>query len=310
MQSDSPTLDWTLVLAGGEGTRLAEYVERRFGHRIPKQFCRLLGSRSMLEHTLDRLNRLTPAARTLAVIGTDQAALAMPQLAGRCDHVFRQPAARDTGIALYVALAMVLRWTPNAIVAITPADHYVAPADAYVEQVRRARSIAARRRDTVVLLGARPTEPDPDLGYLAIGGPIASLPGALAVDAFVEKPAVTRASALIRGGALWNTMVMCATASTLWELGRAVEPGLFDLLEALIPLVGTRHEDTALAHVYRTAGALGFSRGVLERSPARLVAVALDGVEWSDWGRPERVETTLALRRSRALVSDASALVA
>jgi len=27
-------------------------------------------------------------------------------------------------------------------------------------------------------------------------------------------------------------------------------------------------------------------------------------VEWSDWGRPERIETVLALRRSRALVPD------
>ena len=30
----------------------------------------------------------------------------------------------------------------------------------------------------------------------------------------------------------------------------------------------------------------------------------LDGVEWSDWGRPERIETVLALRRSRALGPD------
>ena len=81
----------------------------------------------MLQHTLERLNKLTPASRTLAVIGTHHGGVAMPQLAGRCDHVFRQPASRDTGMALYVALAMIKRWTPNAIVTITPADHYVAP---------------------------------------------------------------------------------------------------------------------------------------------------------------------------------------
>ena len=67
----------------------------------------------------------------------------MPQLAGRRDHVFRQPSSRDTGMALYVALAMIKRWTPNAIVTITPTDHYVAPDDKYVEQVR-ARGVAAR----------------------------------------------------------------------------------------------------------------------------------------------------------------------
>jgi len=52
--------DWTLALAGGEGTRLQDYVVRRFGAAIPKQYCRLVGNRSMLEHTLDRMNSLTP----------------------------------------------------------------------------------------------------------------------------------------------------------------------------------------------------------------------------------------------------------
>src|SRR3954469_9848577 len=156
LEDDSGQVDWTLALAGGEGVRLSEYVQRRFGRRIPKQYCCLLGNRSMLQHTLDRLNRLTPASRTLSVIGTNHGDIAMPQMTGRCDHVFRQPSARDTGMALYVALAMIKRWTPNAIVTITPTDHYVAPAGRYIEQVRAARGVAARIRDKVIILGATP----------------------------------------------------------------------------------------------------------------------------------------------------------
>src|SRR5438477_7917000 len=91
LQNDAVHVDWTLALAGGEGVRLLDYVERRFGRRIPKQYCCLLGSRSMLQHTLDRLNKLTPPSRTLTVIGTNHGDVAAPQLAGRCDHVFRQP---------------------------------------------------------------------------------------------------------------------------------------------------------------------------------------------------------------------------
>jgi hypothetical protein len=47
---------------------------------------------------------------------------------------------------------------------------------------------------------------------------------------------------------------------------------------------------------------VSFSRDMLERAPDRLAAMEMEGVEWSDWGRPERIETVLALRRSRALV--------
>lgn len=302
LEDDSAQVDWTLALAGGEGVRLSEYVERRFGRRIPKQYCCLLGNRSMLQHTLERLNKLTPASRTMCVIGTHHGDIAMPQLAGKCDHVFTQPSARDTGLALYVALAMIKRWTPNALVTITPTDHYVAPSAKYVEQVRAARGVAAQMRDTVVILGAKPNEPDPELGYLSLGEQLTEIPHVRRLVGFVEKPSVALAKHLNEQGALWNTMVTCATVDALWELGRETEPQLLDILDSLVPLIGTKDEADAIDYIYRAYLPVSFSRDMLERAPTRLAAMELEGVEWSDWGRPERIETVLALRRSRALV--------
>jgi len=302
IEDDSSHLDWTLALAGGEGVRLTEYVERRFGKRIPKQYCCLLGNRSMLQHTLERLNKLTPPSRTFTVIGTNHGDIAYPQLEGTSDHVLRQPSARDTGLALMVALAYIRRWTPNALVTITPTDHYVAPSAKYVEQVRMARGVAAQMRDTVIILGAKPNEPDPELGYLSLGEPLTEVPHVRRLVGFVEKPSVHLAMELNAKGALWNTMVTCATVDALWELGRATEPQLMDILDSLVPLVGTSDEDDALEYIYRAFLPVSFSRDMLERAPERLAAMELEGVEWSDWGRPERIETVLALRRSRALV--------
>lgn len=302
IEDESTDVGWTLALAGGEGVRLTQYVERRFGRRIPKQYCCLLGERSMLEHTLDRLNTVTPPSRTLTVIGTDHDDFAYPQLRGRSDHVFRQPASRDTGLALYVALAMIKRWTPNAMVTITPTDHYVTPAGTYVDQVRAAASVAARLRDQVIILGVRPTEPDPELGYLALGEQVTEVPHVRRLTGFIEKPSVHRALALGEEGALWNTMVTCGSVEALWELGRATEPQLLDILDSLVPLIGTADEDDAIEYVYRAYLPVSFSRDMLERAPERLCAMELLGIEWSDWGKPERIETVLALRRSRALV--------
>ncbi|MGE0399347.1 MAG: sugar phosphate nucleotidyltransferase [Kofleriaceae bacterium] len=302
IESADTQLDWTLALAGGEGVRLSDYVTRRFGQWIPKQYCRLLGNRSMLQHTLERLNKLTPPSRTFTVIGTHHGEHAYPQLDGLCDHVLRQPSSRDTGLALYVALAWIKRWTPNAIVTITPTDHYVAPSAKYVENVRTARSIARRLSDTVVILGATPTEPDPELGYLTLGDNLTDVPEVRRLTRFVEKPSVSSAQAMIAKGALWNTMVTCGSIDALWELGRATEPQLLDILDSFVPLVGTKDEDDAIDYIYRAYLPVSFSRDILERAPERLAALELSGVEWSDWGRPERIETVLALRRSRALV--------
>lgn len=302
IEDEATDLNWTLALAGGEGVRLTEYVERRFGRRIPKQYCCLLGNRSMLQHTLERLNKITPASHTLTVIGTHHGDFAYPQLLGKSDHVFRQPSARDTGLALYVAIAMIKRWTPNAIITITPTDHYVAPSARYVEQVRAAQRVASRMRDKLVILGVRPTEPDPELGYLALGPQLTEVPEVRQLIGFVEKPSVGKAQDLREHGALWNTMVTCASVDALWETGRVAEPQLLDILDSLVPLIGTSDEDDAIQYIYRAYLPVSFSRDILERAPERLCAMELDGVEWSDWGKPERIETVLALRRSRALV--------
>jgi len=301
LESDAADVSWTLALAGGEGTRLQDYVQRRFGRRLPKQYCCLLGSRSMLQNTLDRMNKLTPASRTLTVIGTYHGEIAAPQLLGRSDHVFRQPSSRDTGMALYVALAMIKRWTPNAIVTITPTDHYVAPSGKYVEQVRSACGVAARMRDRIVILGATPREADPELGYLSLGSPLTEIPQVKTVVGFVEKPAVAVAQELREKGALWNTMVTCGTVDALWELGKATDARLMDILDSFVPLVGTPDEDDAIEYIYRAYLPVSFSRDMLERAPHRLAAMEMEGVEWSDWGRPESIENVLALRRSRVL---------
>ncbi len=257
----------------------------------------MLGQRSMLEHTLDRMNVLTPAARTLTIIGPDHLRWAEPQLAGRSDHVFRQPSSRETGTALYVALAMLQRWAPDAVVTVTPTDHYVAPASRYVAELGRARALAARQRDRVVVLGAEPSEPDPELGYLSLGA--CEEPRVRRVAAFVEKPNIAQATELVDHGATWNTMVCCGTVDAFWELGRVGSPALIELLEYLIPLIGTDDEDAALAAIYSLAPVVGFSREIVERSPERLLAVTLEGVDWNDWGRAERIEATLSRRRAR-----------
>ncbi|HEY4239196.1 MAG TPA: sugar phosphate nucleotidyltransferase [Kofleriaceae bacterium] len=289
------SLPWTLALAGGEGARLAAYVEQRFGERRPKQYCRLLGTRTMLEHTLDRLLRIAPPSQTLTVIGTDHARFALPQLAGRSDHVLRQPGSRDTGLALYVALAYLRRWAPHAIVTVTPCDHFVRPAARYVDVIRTAQTVATRMPDTIMLLGVSPDEPDADFGYIAPGAALLDVPGVRRVTGFVEKPSAETAAALVAQGATWNTMVTVGSVDALWSLGRAAAPQLLDEIDQLlVPAIDTPYEDDVLEHLYGSSPPLSFSKDILERSPERLATMLLDGVDWSDWGRPERIEATLA----------------
>ena len=65
------------------------------------------------------------------------------------DHVFRQPGSRGTGLALYVALAMIRRWNPSAVVTVTPTDHHVEPNARYLPMCSNgSNKVSSRSRST------------------------------------------------------------------------------------------------------------------------------------------------------------------
>jgi len=93
---------------------------------------------------------------------------------------------------------------------------------------------------------------------------------------------------------------MCGTVDALWSLARAAKPHLIDVLDCLVPLIDTPDESDAIDYIYRAQPPVNFSTDVLERGQQHILAIEVDGIEWSDCGRPERIETVLARQRSRA----------
>src|SRR5690349_6719100 len=89
---------WALVLAGGDGTRLQGITRLIAGAPIPKQYCRILGSSSLLETTLRRIAPLVAVERTLAIIQRAHLPIARPQLVSiEARNVLVQPRNLDTG---------------------------------------------------------------------------------------------------------------------------------------------------------------------------------------------------------------------
>jgi hypothetical protein len=57
-----------VILAGGDGTRLQKLTSRIAGDSRPKQFCRILGNKSLLGQTRERLRPVFRATRTMFVV--------------------------------------------------------------------------------------------------------------------------------------------------------------------------------------------------------------------------------------------------
>src|SRR5262245_3010336 len=280
---------WALVLAGGDGTRLQNLTHLIAGAPIPKQYCRILGPRSLLETTLSRIAPLVSPELTVAIINRDHLAIARPQLRGLdARNVLVQPRNLDTGPGVLLSMLELAHRDPDATVAMFPSDHYVRDSGAFHRSIERMRRVVAGLPQKIALLGARPEHADSGYGYLTRGRPIGPDADTFAVLAFHEKPAAPVATDLVRRGALWNTLVMVARARRVLELLRALRPADVVLLE------GTSLDLEALGAVYDRLPAWNFSHEFLSRIPEHLVVTRADDLGWSDWGTPVAIARSVA----------------
>ncbi len=286
---------WSIILAGGEGTRLSPVIQQWLGYHKPKQYCAFIGTRSMLQHTLDRADRLTPPERKVTVIAPAHREYAQSQLGDRPGSVIQQPANCDTAAGVFLPLTYVRAYDPNAVVVVYPSDHFIYPEEEFVRAVRHAALSVDLLKNQVVLLGVRPDGVEPEYGWIFPGQEIGWYGNhrLRSVDQFIEKPVPADARAALAAGALWNTLVLTARVETLWNLGWRYLPEMMPLFDKLEVAIGTPEEDVILESIYRVMPTRNFSRDLLQRAPHHAAAIELSGVLWSDWGRPERITEIL-----------------
>lgn len=271
---------WAIVLAGGEGLR------RR-------------ASRSLLRQTLERVALLVPPDRTVVVTQADHARLLGVELAGRpAVHVLTQPSDRGTAASVLLPAHWIRARDPHAMVAVFPGDHFILAESVFLGHVAEVVDSVRAHPDWLVLLGAPPTDPDPDYGWIEPGPRLGWAGGGAVhqVRAFREKPSRESACRLFSLGGLWNTFSFIAGVAALIEAGRACVPLLHDRLVRLAVFAGTQFEAWAVRQAYLFAPAADFSRSVLASTLPRLAVARLPPCTWCDMGGPERVARARAGR--------------
>lgn len=296
IESAERGLLWAVVLAGGEGIRLRPLVRHLCGDERPKQFSPLLGARTLLGQTLDRVRRLSPPERTVVVTLQAHARYLERELGTTPrPHVLSQPESRGTAAGILLAAQWIETRDPGATLVCFPSDHLVLEEATFMEHVVELASFVAREPGRIVLLGAPPSQPETEYGWIVPGEPIGwTGQGPVhAIRQFREKPSQEAAEALLLGGSLWNTFVFAARAAVLLSAGRECASALYDRLAPLRAVAGGEHERWAVRQAYALAPTVDFSRTVLEACPQMLAVSKLPGLTWCDLGSPERVVTML-----------------
>jgi mannose-1-phosphate guanylyltransferase len=291
---------WALVLAAGDGARIAGFTQDASGRVVPKQYCSFGAPVSLLRRAVDRAARMVAGDRIAIVVAEqhrpwwEEELVAFPPA-----NIVIQPENKGTAIGLLLGVTHVLRQDPSARFIVFPSDHFVADEDALHDALAEAVQAMHLDHRRIVLLGMALDEFDPEYGWIVCGPPSATGTGVREVLSFPEKPDQDAAAVLRKRGALVNSFMLVGTGATLVEvfeqtIGNAVQafrtPGLFE-----------DGGGQALRELYARLPSCDFSRHVLEPQTPRLSVVAAPPCGWTDVGTPARL--MVLLRESRRLDS-------
>lgn len=228
-----------VILAGGSGTRFwpLSRVAR------PKQLLDLVGGRTMIQATVDRLAGVVSSEQTLVVTNRSLVAAIAEQLPALVPRqIVGEPCKRDTAPAIGLAALLVLQADPDATMVVMPADHLIQPPEAFQAAIRQAVAIVEERPETLVTFGIQPTYPAESFGYIERGkeagergqGAGDTSSSAFEVVRFREKPARSVAEEYLAAGTFyWNSGIFVWKARTILNALAKLEPEIHAHLQAI-----------------------------------------------------------------------------
>jgi mannose-1-phosphate guanylyltransferase len=271
---------YALILSGGAGTRLWPLSRKA----QPKQFLDLVGERSLLQDTVDRIAEIIPTERIFAVAPPEHRALIHEQLPElRADHVVVEPYPRGNAAAIGLAMAALHAFDPEAVVAVLPSDHVVEKRGKLRDVLVAATEAA--EQGNLVTLGITPESPDTGFGYVEAGDRIdlkANLP-VHAVKRFIEKPKREAAEKMLAaGGHFWNAGMFVWRVADIIAAYRAHLPNTAKAIDSLAEAIGSPRYEQVLSEVWEETDRTTIDYGILEK--AQNVAVVPADIGWHDLG--------------------------
>jgi mannose-1-phosphate guanylyltransferase len=296
---------WVMVLAGG-GADSHESPKHHVREPDRNRFGALPGPRSLLTMTLARARLIVPSERICLVIDHAQRRYwsgSLAKLSG--GNVIVQPCNRGSAVAMLLAILGILERDPWARIVAMPSPHYVDDETALAGSLLDAATPTAQTRNNVTLVGIKPEEADPELGYIVPGRWFED--GTRSVSRVVNSSGKALARELVARGALWDSSIIAARAVVLLSVLRARMPDLVDQMEtARAQGDSPDAQVNALTQLYARLPSVDFSHVVAEGAESECRVITSRSCGWSNLGTARGVAAVMRRMQSAERSAKAS----
>lgn len=271
-----------VIMAGGSGTRFWPASTKT----TPKQLLTLVGQRSMIQSTSDRLAGLVPAANQWVVTNQNLVDAISGQLQDlpTC-NIIGEPCKRDTAPCVGLAATLLVAKDPDATMLMLPADHIIGTTQQFQDAIEHGEKLIQENPKRIVTFGIRPTYAAESFGYIERGAVLDSSKSdtAFAVLRFREKPdAITAQQYLDAGTFYWNSGIFMWRAQTILDAIKQYEPAMAEHLDNIGRAVGQNNFQSVLETEFSAIQGKSIDYAVMEQYPEVVVIEA--PYSWDDVG--------------------------
>ncbi len=266
-----------LIMAGGSGTRFWPQSRKN----MPKQFLRIVGDKSMIQLTVDRLLPMIPIQDIYIVTAANQVSLVKEHLVDLpAENIIIEPFGMNTAPCIALSIAYLKqRYSDDTSLVVLPADHVIRDTDAFSQSLQKAELPA--KTGHLVTFGIIPDFPATGYGYIEAGAELS--PGINEVTRFKEKPDLETAQSFIAAGNfLWNSGMFYWKLGAIWKAFTDYLPQVITLLDEIIKVWNTSGYSAPIDDIYAKMPKTPIDIGIME--PAAKRAVLPVNIGWSDVG--------------------------
>ncbi len=276
MSSNLPST-YAVILAGGSGQRFWPLSR----DARPKQLLRLFDDKTLLEHTVERLEGFIPRENILVLTNRQQLDAVREVLPDfPAENIVAEPEKRDTAPAIALGIGWVAARDPEAMMMVLPSDHLIND-HAGFQRTLLAACQAARDGTALVTIGIKPSWACPSYGYIERGALVGSgeVP-VYEVSRFREKPDAELAEQfLAQGNFSWNAGMFFWSVPAVRRNLAAHCPELAGFIDALAE---TSDFAPAIKARFPLLTKLSIDYALMEKAPRVLNVEAT--FDWDDVG--------------------------